>query len=81
MPFGTPQGPAQSQGKVTANSTARSATTRSPSMWRCPPTPPGTDDMAGIVQKSLGLLDVSPDFQVTIATRTYSHVERIRLTA
>lgn len=47
----------------------------------CPPTPPGTDDMAGIVQKSLGLLEASPDFQVTTATRTYSHVERIRPTA
>ncbi|AMW11415.1 hypothetical protein A4E84_19045 [Streptomyces qaidamensis] len=37
---------------------------------------PGTDDMARIVQKFVDLVDVSPDFQVTIATRTYSHVER-----
>ncbi|MCM1975265.1 MULTISPECIES: hypothetical protein [unclassified Streptomyces] len=36
-----------------------------------------TEDMAGIVQKFVDLVDVSPDFQVTIATRTYSHVERI----
>jgi hypothetical protein len=42
---------------------------------------PGTDDMAGIVQKLVDLVDVSPDFQVTIATRTYSHVERIMPTA
>jgi len=33
--------------------------------------------MAGIVQKFVDVVDVSPNFQVTIAARTYSYVERI----
>ena len=33
--------------------------------------------MAGIVQKFVDVVDVSPDFQMTIATRTCSYVERI----
>ncbi|MGW1796957.1 hypothetical protein ACWCQN_13320 [Streptomyces sp. NPDC001984] len=77
MPLGTPQGPTQSQWKITATSLLLIG--EYPVSFDITALADNPDDpgVAETVQKFVDLIAASQDFKVNVATRAYSYTERM----
>jgi len=81
MPLGTPEGPTQSQWTLNAVSVLRVGEYPVPFEIRALPDNPDADGVYEIIQRFIDLIDASDDFQMSHATRTYTHIQRITPTS
>ena len=77
MPLGTPQGPTQSQWKVTANSVATVGDYPVAFAATVLADNPDADGVPDIVQQFVDLVAKSPDFKLVSATRSYGYTEQM----
>lgn len=77
MPLGTPQGPSQSQWKVTANSVVLVGDYPVSFDATVATDNPDADGVADIVQQFVDLIAKSPDFRLVSASRSYGYSEQM----